>query len=116
MKANDMATLLIRCLLTITFPIWALPWVLYQMAGEILHWEEKEKRITKAMNTQEPKPAQPRPRTCSTCAHKSWDTCMAAGEMLVIARKYPTTCGRDFSAWTQREPLLTRIKAWIYAS
>lgn len=61
---------------------------------------------------------QPRPRTCSTCAHRSGSVkhgrCMLSGFYVEVERKHPTACGEDFAGWVQREPLLKRIRAWLY--
>lgn len=60
-----------------------------------------------------------RPRTCATCAHKDgWlmPTCMLSGYCTTTERKFPTVCGKDFAGWQQREPLLRRVQAWLYAA
>ncbi len=61
-----------------------------------------------------------RPRTCATCAHRSgsmtFGRCMLSGYYIETERMYPTECGRKFEAWTQREPLLRRVQAWLYAA
>lgn len=61
-----------------------------------------------------------RPKTCATCAHRSGTlasgTCMLSGFYLTTERKYQSACGADFQGWVQREPLLRRVKAWLYAA
>ncbi len=42
--------------------------------------------------------------------------CMLSGYYIETERKYPTVCGRNFEKWTQREPLLRRVQAWLYAA
>ena len=62
-----------------------------------------------------------RPRTCATCAHRQgwtfeFGTCGLSGYYLSTERQFPTVCGEDFKGWRQREPLLRRVQAWIYAA
>ena len=62
-----------------------------------------------------------RPRTCSTCAHRSgsigfFRRCMLSGYYIETERKFPSVCGADFRGWQQREPLLRRVQAWLYAA
>ena len=42
--------------------------------------------------------------------------CMLSGFYIETERKYPTICGVDFNGWQQRESLLRRVKAWLYAA
>lgn len=61
-----------------------------------------------------------RPRTCATCAHRNgwmtWARCSLSGYFAETERKYPTVCGMDFKGWVQRESLLRRLQAWLYAA
>lgn len=61
-----------------------------------------------------------RPRTCATCAHRSgtmmFGKCMLSGYYLDVERRNPSVCGQDFERWRQREPLLRRVQAWLYAA
>lgn len=60
-----------------------------------------------------------RPRTCATCAHRNgpmkFGTCMLSGFFIETERRYPSVCGAGFENWTKREPLLRRLRAWLYA-
>lgn len=63
-------------------------------------------------------PLDQRPRTCATCAHRAgsvrWGTCALSGYYVTTERQIPTKCGRDFAGWVQREPLVRRLKAWLW--
>jgi hypothetical protein len=54
------------------------------------------------------------PKTCATCAHKQFTTCMLSGYSVTTERKYPSVCKSDFSGWVPRMPLLKRIATWLY--
>lgn len=56
------------------------------------------------------------PKTCRTCAHRTEGKCMASGYYTEVERKFPTVCGKDFSAWIKRESLLQRFKNWLYTA
>lgn len=58
------------------------------------------------------------PKTCSTCAHRvgpgfSYARCAVSGLFVEVARKHPTHCDRDFSAWQPRPGLLTRVIQFV---
>ena len=63
---------------------------------------------------------QARPKTCATCAHRvgslnfHYATCDLSGVYCSVARQYPARCGVEFKGWVQREPLLERVKFWLY--
>jgi hypothetical protein len=46
----------------------------------------------------------------------TWARCSLSGYFAETERKYPTVCGRDFKGWVQRESLLRRLQAWLYAA
>ncbi len=53
------------------------------------------------------------PKTCATCAHKSFQTCRKTGFYIGTQRKYPTGgCDEGFSGWTLRLGLIERVKFW----
>jgi len=58
------------------------------------------------------------PKTCSTCAHArggfTFGKCALSGFYQEAERRFPKDCGRDYAGWVKREPLLTRIKKWLY--
>jgi len=41
---------------------------------------------------------------------------MLSGYYIETERKFPSVCGADFRGWQQREPLLRRVQAWLYAA
>ncbi len=80
--------------------------------------EQKRELITPAVFG--PVERMVRPRTCATCAHRNggmtWARCSLSGYFAETERKYPAVCGRDFKGWVQRESLLRRLQAWLYAA